>query len=80
MKAVVNYLKNWDWIRVVRLLIGIFILAEGVRAGIWMFVIMGGLFSLMPLLNIGCSADGSCRVPVRRRSSGKEEVTFEEVK
>ncbi|MDD3005564.1 hypothetical protein [Flavobacterium sp.] len=61
----INYLKNWNIIRILRLVMGIFIIIQGVMYNQWIFVILGGLFSLLPLLNAGCGASG-CSVPKQR--------------
>lgn len=56
-----NYLRNWNFMRVLRLALGIFVIAQGIHAKEWWFVVMGGLFSLMPLLNIGCCGASGCK-------------------
>lgn len=75
-----EYLKNWSAIRIVRLILGILVIVEGVKSNEWMFIALGGLFALMAVLNAGCSS-GACATP-RRKSfqSDDEEVTYEEVK
>lgn len=53
-------LKNWNLMRVVRLAFGIYIIIQGLELNQWLFVGLGVLFSLMPLLNIGCCSTGNC--------------------
>ncbi len=65
--------------RVLRLALGIFIIAQGVQANDWLFVALGGLFSLMPLLNIGCCGTSGCNTPVSKNSKKTEDITYEEV-
>lgn len=65
-------LKNWNFMRIVRLVIGIVIIVQGIEYNEWMFVVLGGLFALMPLLNIGCCSTGNCstgncEVPAQKR-------------
>jgi hypothetical protein len=74
-----NYLRNWNILRVVRLALGIAIIIQGVQASEWMFVVLGTMFSLMPIFNLGCSG-GNCSVPNRKNIVQEEEVIFEEVK
>lgn len=65
--------------RLVRLAIGIAVAVQGWLNNEWIFVILGTLFSLMPLFNLGCQS-GSCQS--RRYSNHKnndEDVVFEEV-
>ena len=73
-----NYLRNWNILRFVRLALGIAVIIQGVQASEWMFVVLGALFSLMPIFNLGCSG-GNCSVP-NRKNLTQEEVIFEEVK
>lgn len=75
-----NYLRNWDIMRVIRLALGIFIIVQGVQTGEWMFILLGGLFSLMPLLNIGCCAVGNCTVSPSQKQKDTDDITYEEVK
>lgn len=77
MKA---YLKTWNFMRVLRLVLGIFIIVQGVQAKEWLFVALGGLFSLMPLLNIGCCGVSGCNTPVSISDKKAEDITYEEIK
>lgn len=75
-----NYIRNWSLMRLLRLGVGIFIIVQGVLMHEWMFIGLGALFTAMPVLNMGCGANGSCGVP-RTRSTPNEnrEVTYTEV-
>ncbi|MDO5636891.1 MAG: hypothetical protein Q4G18_06535 [Myroides sp.] len=75
-----NYLRNWNFMRVLRLALGIFIIVQGIQANQWMFVALGGLFSLMALLNIGCCGAAGCNTPVSKSNKKVEDITFEEIK
>ena len=75
-----EYLKTWDLMRVLRLALGIFIIVQGISAKEWLFVALGGLFSLMPLLNIGCCGVSGCNTPVSKSSKKIEDITYEEIK
>jgi len=75
-----NYLKTWDLMRVLRLALGIIIIVQGVQAKEWLFVAIGGLFSLMPLLNIGCCGVSGCNTPVSKSDKKVEDITYEEIK
>lgn len=66
--------------RVLRLALGIFIIVQGVQAKEWLFVALGGLFSLMPLLNIGCCGASGCNTPVSISDKKAEDITYEEIK
>ncbi len=75
-----SILTGWNIMRALRLVIGIVIVVQGIQANEWMLVVMGGLFSLMPLFNVGCCATGNCAVPNRpARRKESEEIEYEEV-
>ncbi|HRP56425.1 hypothetical protein [Agriterribacter sp.] len=78
MKA---YLKNWDFMRALRLALGIFIMVQGIITAEWMIAVLGGVFSLMPLLNIGCCGSAGCGyTPVSRNNKKPEDITYEEIR
>lgn len=62
-----NYLKNWNFMRMLRLATGIFIVVQGIQSKEWLFVALGGLFSLMPILNIGSCGLSGCKTPVSKK-------------
>lgn len=66
--------------RVLRLALGVFIIVQGFMTHDWLFVILGSLFSLMPLLNIGCCGTRSCSAPVSKSGKQTDFIHFEEVK
>lgn len=76
-----NIRSNWNLFRFIRLAIGMYILIDGIRTGMWMLIALGILFSIMPLLNIGCCATGNCAIsPKEQDSSNADEVSYKEVK
>lgn len=75
-----NYLKKWSIVRVIYLLFGLAIVYQGFEAREWMFVILGSIFCLMPLLNLGCCSTAGCRRPLSKYVPEEKETTFEEVK
>lgn len=72
-----NFLHHWNFARIVRMLLGIFIIIQGIFTGNWLTVTLGALFSLMPLLNIGCCTTATCAPNNRKRKM--EDITYEEV-
>lgn len=72
-------IKGWNWMRFLRLLMGIFILVEGIQNQQIFFIIMGMFFSALPLLNIGCCSSGACSTKAHDPSDN-ETVTFTEIK
>ena len=76
-----NITKNWNIFRILRLALGLFLMTEAFRTGVWFMTIFAAAMIIMPLLNIGCCAGGNCAVPDRKSSgSDTDEVQFEEVK
>lgn len=75
-----NILKNWNFVRLLRLAMGVFLIVEAVKSGMWILVAVGVVFIIMPLLNIGCCANGSCNVPSSRSKNNRDEVEYEEIK
>jgi len=75
-----SFLRSWDLMRILRMKLGVFIVMQGIQAGEWLLVIMGALFSLMPLLNIGCCSTAGCHTPLSQKQQKAEEITFEEIR
>lgn len=76
-----NFFRGWDVIRIIRLLLGVAIIAQSVRSGHWALMIAGILFSLMPVFNIGCCAAGNCNTPVRKvQHTENNDIIYEEIK
>lgn len=75
-----RYLRNWNLMRILRLGMGIFIIVQGIMEKEWLLVGLGSLFSLMPLLNIGCCCASGCNTPVRKSNKKLEDISYEEVR
>lgn len=75
MKA---FLKNWNISRLLRLAIGIAVVVQGILVTDWMLIILGGLFSLMPIMNMGCGINGSCST--RYSSKDSQDFNYKEIK
>lgn len=50
--------------RLLRLALAIAIIYQGIELEQWLFVVIGGLFALMPLMNIGCCGNNGCATPL----------------
>lgn len=75
-----RYLKNWNFTRILRLALGIFIIVEGVTTQEWLFVLAGLAFAILPLLNIGCCGTSGCSAPVSKTNKKTEDIIYEEVR
>jgi len=60
-----NTFKSWNFLRILRLAMGIFLIVEAVKSGMWFLIFVGVIFVAMPLFNIGCCAAGNCSLPKR---------------
>lgn len=67
-------LKGWNTMRIIRVALGIVILAEGIHSRDTGFIIGGLIFSLLPVFNIGCCCGNSCEVPRSVRSKQDMEI------
>lgn len=71
--------SNWNIFRVIRLLLGLMIVIQSIQFKEYWFVLVGGLFAVLALLDMGCVA-GNCAAPTYRNTTQKpEEITYEEV-
>lgn len=75
-------LQNWDTIRVIRVIIGVSMIGQGVASSQSALWLMGTLFTGMALLNVGCFGSANCSVPQKSNTTqitDAQDVTFEEV-
>lgn len=76
-----NIFKNWSALRIIRLLMGIYIIVESVREHQTLLALLGGFFIYQSVMNTGCPM-GACEVKPKNnhRNSTTETVDFEEIK
>jgi hypothetical protein len=78
MKQVI--LSNWNFMRFLRLGLGIFIIVQSVIVKDLTMGVLGILFTIMPIFNIGCCGVGGCAtVPPKRSTETTKDITYEEV-
>lgn len=65
--------------RFFRLALGIAILVQASMSRDTMFVILGLLFTAMPVFNIGCCGTNGCNVPAPKKNTNTKDITYEEV-
>jgi hypothetical protein len=63
MKAL---LQTWDFMRTLRLGMALWLIYAAVDSGPFLLGILGGLFALQALLNVGCCGAGSCSYTPRQ--------------
>ena len=73
-------LQGWNFMRIVRLVLGIIIIVQGAMAREAITVILGLLFAGMAVANIGCCGANGCAVSPRSSIKNKtKEISYEEV-
>ena len=76
-----QWLQSWTIIRLLRLGMGLAIIYQGIDLQQWLIVILGGIFSLMPLLNMGCCNTSGCTNMRYSNPKNKDKpTTFTEIK
>jgi hypothetical protein len=61
--------NGWNTMRIIRLIIGMAIVAEGIHSRDTTLIIGGLVVSLLPLFNIGCCCGNNCEIPRSAQSS-----------
>ena len=58
---------------------GIIIIIQGVDSMQWNVIFLGGLFSLLPILNIGCCSSAGCASSKIKKDEANKTLVYEEV-
>lgn len=61
-------LKNWDFVRTLRLLIGLGVGGYAAWAGDYFLAALGGLFIIQALFNLSCCGGGGCSVASQKKT------------
>jgi hypothetical protein len=80
MNTIKTYLKNWSYMRILRLVFGALIIVQGFIAADWMLAGMGLLLSLLSFTNRGCCGVSGCATVNSKSGKAEDEISFEEVK
>jgi hypothetical protein len=74
-----NLTKNWNFMRIIRLVIGGYALIEAIKGQDTLMGLLGFVLVGMALLNVGCGAQG-CGIPLQKSNQNEpEELSYEEV-
>lgn len=76
MKA---YLRGWNFMRIFRFAVGIFIIVQGYMMYEWLLMGVGAFFTLLPIFNVSCGSS-TCSPAPRRTSKTVDQIEFEEIK
>ena len=72
-------LSNWNFMRFLRLVLGMAIIVQSTLESNWAMAILGLLFTAMPVFNIGCCGTAGCATPVKKSSETTKDIRYEEV-
>ncbi|MFM7839973.1 MAG: hypothetical protein ACKO6K_10420, partial [Chitinophagaceae bacterium] len=80
MNKVKVLLRNWSFVRFLRLGLGLIILIQGIILSDLFYAGAGLLLSAFVVLNVACCGMGACAMPDTRRSqSSAQTISYEEV-
>ena len=71
--------SNWNLMHFLRLGLGTAIVVQSVMTANLAMVLLGLLFTAMPVLNIGCCGSTGCAPTVKKPSTSTKDMTYEEV-
>jgi hypothetical protein len=71
--------NNWNFIRFLRLGMGLVILVQAVIAADIVFGLIGILFTGMAVFNASCCGAGTCAAPPVKKDTGSKEISYEEI-
>lgn len=72
--------RNWNLPRILRMVLGMAAMGQGIFNSDTMLIVAGGLIAAMGLFNFGCCGPAGCAVkPVVKKEDKKKEVSYEEV-
>ncbi len=75
------YVMGWDFVRLLRLVLGIVIIIQAIGMREWVLGMAGLLIAGMALANIGCCGVGGCSTNFQNRRTIHENqpISYEEV-
>lgn len=77
MKKVIS--GKWNFIRFLRLGLGIAIIVQSALAKDWTLGILAILFTVMTVFNIGCCGTAGCYTPAKKNAETTKDITYEEL-
>ena len=72
-------LSNWNFMRLLRLGMGIAILVQGIILKDVLLAFAGIIFTAMPVFNVGCCGAAGCATPLKKSHDTTKEIGYEEV-
>jgi hypothetical protein len=75
-----KYFLSWNYMRIIRFALGLFIVIQSIQTQEWLFLFMGIGLTLLPVFNVGCCSTSACATPIYRNRNKTEDVSYEEIK
>jgi hypothetical protein len=74
-------LKDWNFMRILRLVLGIYIAVQAVESLSLLSGVIATFFLFQAITNTGCCGSNGCAVPTKNsKTDTVEEVEYEEIK
>lgn len=74
-------MQDWNWFRIVRLLLGCIIIGQAFLMKDVMLGVAGLVFSLMAMFNVSCCGVNGCSMPKQKlKQNEKVDIQYEEIK
>ena len=76
-----TYLQNWNLMRILRLGMGVWLGYSAFAENQPLLGMLGAIFALQAILNIGCCGAGGCATPRQNNTTQlPEDISYEEIK
>lgn len=73
-------LRNWNFARVLRLVLAVAFFGAAVSSGEWIAYVVAAVFGLQAILNVGCCGSACAAPPVNRKAGTLvQDTDYEEV-
>lgn len=74
-------LQGWHLMRIVRLVLGLIILVQGILMHDTIYGMMGAFLTFMAIVNVGCCGPAGCNIPLQGNQDKKSNtaIHYEEV-
>jgi hypothetical protein len=72
-------LKGWNFVRLIRLALGVFITVQSIIAREWLLGFAGLFLTGTALFNVGCCGIYGCQPVIKSNTSPAKDIIYEEV-
>lgn len=60
---------NWNFMRAVRLILGVFIIVQSFQSQQYIMIIPGVIFAAMAIFSVGCGGNNGCAIPIKKQKN-----------